>query len=793
VQQFRLWVELEKAKPHQQPLSPTLQQSPPALVFAATGDNRLVLTERLTQAVAGKYPIYSTTPLGFFQDEIVLFWPLLVQKLHLKPNFPLHLRSETEQEQATQLWSRAIAQGWQDPSVNPFRMVRRALDCLLLAASGKIPTEDIGAILQEGLGQETEFPTLWLQTGDLLKQWRDWCLEKGLLTYGITTELYWRHLLTDPTYQSHLHRRFQAIFADDVDEYPAIARTLFEVLLNQGAWGVFTYNSEGSVRLGFGADPADLEKLADRAQPIPLPPPHPNLASQFGPSLITLIQTGIPDLQIRNSEFGIRNSERGISPFSFGDAAQTETLRERNSELQTANSQLLTPNPNTHPELRLHSVSAGETPNSELSSNSELRSRSVSAGETPNSEFRSRSVSAGETPNSELRSRSVSAGETPNSELRSRSVSAGETPNSEFRIPNLKLLSTPSRAQLLREITQVIIQAVQSSTVLPQDIAIISPGIDTLARYTLMEILTKQGIPIQPLTEQRALINAPMIRALLTLLPLVYSGLGRLLDRDQVTEMLVVLTRQYKPRQDPIDIVRAGLLVDHCYVPHPQQPQLLSVTAFPQWNRLGYQAVQSYQMLLAWIKTQQEELAMGRIVSPIVILDRAIQTFLWQGSDLPYDQFAALQELLETAQHYWEVEARLAQPFNPHAPECLQRFIELLREGTITANPYPKAVSEAITLATLFQYRLNRQAHSWQFWLDVGSPSWLTKGGGLFAAGLFLRNPTSVSLGEIRLHQSLLDLLGRAQQVYLCHSELATNGQEQLGPLLPLVESLHQI
>ena len=54
------------------------------LIFAANSDNRMVLAERLTAIPQGQYSFYSTTPLGFFQDEVILFWPLLVETLGLK-------------------------------------------------------------------------------------------------------------------------------------------------------------------------------------------------------------------------------------------------------------------------------------------------------------------------------------------------------------------------------------------------------------------------------------------------------------------------------------------------------------------------------------------------------------------------------------------------------------------------------------------------------------------------------------------------------------------------------------
>ncbi|MGH8002591.1 MAG: recombinase family protein, partial [Brasilonema sp.] len=353
---------------------------------------------------------------------------------------------------------------------------------------------------------------------------------------------------------------------------------------------------------------------------------------------------------------------------------------------------------------------------------------------------------------------------------------------------------------------------------------VIAPGLEAIARYTLTEILTKQNISVQPLNDQRPLISSPIIRGLLTVLALVYPGLGRLIDRDAVAEMLVVLSKGVSGDQEPgifsssshIDPVRAGLITDYCFVPHPEQPKLLPVTAFDRWDRLGYVATTAYSKILQWLQTQRTQQEMRLIPSPISLLDRAIQHFLWNGSNLTYDQLAALRELLETAQHYWEIDTRLHRTPSvslsvtegtqrevtpPHS--TIAEFIQLLRRGTITANPYPVRPigpqSNSVTLATIFQYRSSRKFHRWQFWLDAGSPLW-AKGGAatLFGASFFLQErlgePWTVEdeklAEEQRLRGILADLLARvSEKVYLCHSDLAVNGQEQQGPLLPLVHA----
>ncbi|GAB4137266.1 MAG: recombinase family protein [Cyanobacteria bacterium J069] len=679
VQRFGEWA-LSEQSASSGAVEASVPSTPPALAFAAIGDNRLDLSDRLA-AEQDRYPVETATPLGFFFAEVVLFYPLLVERGLVGTQFPLRLRPETEQALATRLWQPALEDGTlMLPGVSDYFLVRRMLDLLQLASLAEVPPEDIAPLLQQGLTPPETQPDLWLRVGEAIAQWRDWCLERGLLTYGIAADLYSRYLLPDATYQARLRDRFSVLLADDVDDYPAIAYTLFSHLLDIGLPGIFTYNPQGAVRWGLGADPARLGALAARCQVEMLDLPAHTLGTDWADPLAGWVREPVllPDL------------------------------------------------PDAMPSIQ-----------------------------------------------------------------------------------------TISRAQLLRETAEQVAQAIHSGQVRPDEVAIIGPGLDAIARYTLREILNRRGIAVEALNDQQPLAASPLIRALLTLLALVYPGLGRLISREAIAELLIVLSQPPTPNPSTaessptIDPVRAGLLVDHCFVPDPDRPYLLPATAFPRWDRLGHRATQSYESMRQWIETQQAQQQQRLIPSPATLLDRAIQQFLYGGSMLPYDRLAALRELMETAQHFWEVEARLRQadPLRSTAPlsESVQDFIELLRGGTITADPYPVRpliTRPAVTLATIFQYRANRGAHRWQFWLDAGSPLWLTGGGGLFGAPLFLSDwsgqlwtaADALEADRNRLERQIRDLLYRAdERVYLCHSDLSTSGQEQTGPLLTLVNAARAI
>ncbi len=657
------------------------------LVLAANDDNRRVLADRIAIATQGRLPIRVKTPLGFFQDEVILFWPLLLQELHLKGQFPVRLRPETEQELATKLWRTHLNETMiREVGVNEYRLVRRILDILQLAALAGVESEQIGEIMEQALPSEGTVKFIPPELlSKLLQDWQNWCLQRGFLTYGIICGLYRHHLLPHPEYQQRLLQRYQGLVADDVGDYPAIARSLFTVFLKTGKPSIFTYNPDSNIRWGLGADPDYLEELAAECQvEILTPLPFSSLSQPLTPSILELLSDGM-------------------------------TL-------------------STLPD-------------------------------------------------------------------------------------NIQSIQTTSRSQLLRETAEHIIHHIKSGAIAPVEIAIIAPGLDAIARYTLVEILAKQNIPVQPINDQRPLIANPSIRGLLTLLAIVYPGLGRLIDRDAVAEMLVVLSNVPKdtlnseitdtsePNPQPgIDPVRAGLIADNCFQPHPDTPRLLPITSFERWDRLGYSATTTYNAILAWIDNQRQQYAHKNLLNPIFLLDRAIQDFLWNGSNLPYQQLAALRELLETAQHYWEIDTRLRQyspSENIRNDSTLSEFIQLLRRGTITANPYPVNPigrnANAITLASIFQYRSQRRVHRWHYWLDVGSPLW-AKGGAatLFGAPFFLQhrlgNPWTTEdearTESLRVQKIIADLLARVQErVYLCHSELAVNGQEQLGPLSPLVHA----
>ena len=59
------------------------------LVLAGNDDSKRSLGDALSAKLAGKanYPISAKTTIGLIQDEVLLFYPLLIQKLNLPYSF----------------------------------------------------------------------------------------------------------------------------------------------------------------------------------------------------------------------------------------------------------------------------------------------------------------------------------------------------------------------------------------------------------------------------------------------------------------------------------------------------------------------------------------------------------------------------------------------------------------------------------------------------------------------------------------------------------------------------------
>lgn len=630
------------------------------LILCANRHGKKILGDTLSRLNPNLHCGKIRTVFGLMREDVMLFYPLICEGLSLPSSIiPLALRPEAEQELATELWHQCLTPELLSIFGGEYNCVRRILDFMMLAATaGVTPEKIVDRISKSNIMMMENIRPVWELIDKLILQWRYWCLERGLLSYSLNYELYWRYLLPHPHYQQYLKDSYGAIFADDVDNFPAIAKDLAQFFLDNSYGGAFTFNDTGKVRLGYNADPDHLQKLASYCQ--------------------------IESLSVSTIDSLGSKIETSITDFLQGKSLLPQLPEE------------------------------------------------------------------------------------------------------------MITIQTDLRGDLLQETAHYIIKSIQSGKIQPREIAVIAAGLDEIARYTLVSTIEQAGIKVRVLNEQRGLIAFATVRSILTILPLLYEGNGRLVTPDMVAEMLVMLS------QEDIDLVRGGLLADSCFYPDLRSPTLLNVESFRRWDRLSHKSLQSYNQIRHWINQTKIDIEKGDN-NFLVTLDRIIKHFFTAKMSLNASDNTILREFRETAQHFEEINQRL---HNHNVNLIVAQFISLLRKGTITANPFPMTIIpplqeiqyNSVSIAPIYQYRVSRQHHPWQFWLDVGSSYW-SKSSQLFASSVFLKSwqPDSNILDEIesedeRIIRIIKDLLGRVtEKIFLCHSTLDVNGIEQKGKLFPFV------
>jgi hypothetical protein len=100
VKTFQHWFQNQQHSP---------DETPSVIILSANHTTAQHLSQSLTRAVSGKYPIVVKTPLGFIEDEINLFLPLCWKKLKVTPQFPLKITPRNGTNAGYQIMALSLA------------------------------------------------------------------------------------------------------------------------------------------------------------------------------------------------------------------------------------------------------------------------------------------------------------------------------------------------------------------------------------------------------------------------------------------------------------------------------------------------------------------------------------------------------------------------------------------------------------------------------------------------------------------------------------------------------------
>ena len=350
--------------------------------------------------------------------------------------------------------------------------------------------------------------------------------------------------------------------------------------------------------------------------------------------------------------------------------------------------------------------------------------------------------------------------------------------------------------EMLDWATQRIASLVHEEGVAPGEIAVLAPFLSDALRFSLLNRLEAQNVPVRSHRPSRSLREEPVTHCLLTLSSLAFPAWNAPPDRYDLAYALVQAI-------DGLDLVRAQLLADQVLVSRDGRLTLLpfdQVKGEAQ-ERITYRLGERYEQLRLWLEASRVEdpdltAAVTDEFDPF--LSRLFGEVLSQpgfGFHQGYAAGEVTANLIESVQKFrWAAGQALARDATPVG----QEYLAMLRDGVIAAQymrSWKTQEQDAVLLAPAYTFLLSNRPVEVQFWLDVGSRSWserlnqpLTHPYVLsrqWKAGKIWSDLDEVEAGRSGLSRLVLGLLRRCRsRIYLGLSEFGEQGYEQRGPLL---------
>ncbi|MBO8137993.1 MAG: hypothetical protein H0Z40_07635 [Desulfotomaculum sp.] len=339
------------------------------------------------------------------------------------------------------------------------------------------------------------------------------------------------------------------------------------------------------------------------------------------------------------------------------------------------------------------------------------------------------------------------------------------------------------RGEMLNKVVNEIVKIVTAG-VEPRQVAVIAPVIDKVLEFTLVKELEKHNIKAACLSRSKRILDQPFANAMVTLAVLVNDDWKMDINFTSLVQSLCLLLQ--------LDPVRAAVLAEEIYRSNLALPDLDELDLR---EKVGYHNSERYQALKQWLEKQRQDKsdlellfqkAFAELLSPL----------------LPGEEdLLACRQLIDSA-------VKLRKVLNCYGEEMLgYKFIEMIQKGTLAAEVLyrPPADENKVILTSPLNFILNPYIEKveYQFWLDIGSGSWMR---GLAKE---LANPWVLSRrwSGSRVWDDVIDqetrvnklsrlvraLLGKCSKgIFTAHSHLSSQGFEQNGLLVEAFDSVQQ-
>lgn len=285
-------------------------------------------------------------------------------------------------------------------------------------------------------------------------------------------------------------------------------------------------------------------------------------------------------------------------------------------------------------------------------------------------------------------------------------------------------IDVPLRSQMIDELKARVWQLIDDEGVLPEDIAIIAPFVDTVLECSLASYFDDRGIEITNTSRKRRAMDNPYTNAMIVLACLAHPSYRILPSEKDIADTISLILN--------MDPVRSSLIAKRVTAQKPYMfPEIEDVSLR---ERIGFSNSERYEYIRRWL--------LDYIDGPSVPIDHFFRrVFLEILITLPevYENLIVCQQLIDAAQAFMDS----LSSFGDHA-NLGSEFVLMFKEGAKQSESMIDVEAalhhKGILLTTPIQYLSTSRHKKVQVWCDIRSTNWTPRDVKIFTNPQVLSN-----------------------------------------------------
>ena len=339
---------------------------------------------------------------------------------------------------------------------------------------------------------------------------------------------------------------------------------------------------------------------------------------------------------------------------------------------------------------------------------------------------------------------------------------------------------------------------IAEESILPSEIAVLTPYLSDALRFSFTARLEEAGIPFTTHRPSRSLYEEPAVRTILTLARIAHPAWGIKPDSHAVRMALTLAISD-------LDYARADLLARTLFQPAKNDFSLntFDTLKIEMQERITFHSGQQYEILRKWLFDNREN-GSQELDHWLSRLYGEVLSQPGFGFHTDYDAATAIAHLIDSCRKFRNIYSPVSVS-NPGDPG--KEYVRILESGVLAAQSInslsQQSAQEAVFLGPAFSFLMRNQPVTYQFWIDIGSQGWWSRLEQPLTQPYVLNrnwepNKPWTDIEEYEVNQQSLarltiGLLRRCRQhVYMCSVAYNERGLEEHGALLLALQKIQR-